>query len=168
MRAQIDWLTLTPTAPQSQALRHFQRLQHSLFGKWRFARATHARTPMLALLRARFEDLKVGCCQASMSAHRGIRGADGSIDSMAVDALVQLTADMVMEVSVPEGLEWSTRGLTIEYLRSCDGTATALARLDKTDWGQPAQVGVPVTVTDEDGAEFARAVVSFAVLPRSD
>jgi hypothetical protein len=44
----------------------------------------------------------------------------------------------------------------------------ALARLDKIDWGQAALVGVPVTVSDGQGKEVARAVISFAVTARND
>lgn len=161
-------MTLTPTAPHSETLRRYQRLRRSAFGKWRFARATSARRPLLALLHARFEELNIGVCRASMSAHRGVRGADGTIDSIAIGALAQMSADMVIEVSAPPSLQWSARGLTIEHLSRAATSATALARLDKTDWAKAALVGVPVTISDASGNEVARAVVSFAVATRND
>jgi hypothetical protein len=42
----------------------------------------------------------------------------------------------------------------------------ATARLDKTEWTGPENVGVPVTVTDESGKEVVRAVISMYVSPK--
>ena len=84
------------------------------------------------------------------------------------EALAQLTATMVIEVSVPEGLCWTLRGLTIEHLRRAESRVVALARFDKTDWAETGLVGVPVTLSEAAGNEVARAVVSFAVAMRID
>ncbi|MGC2459937.1 MAG: DUF4442 domain-containing protein [Steroidobacteraceae bacterium] len=126
------------------------------------------RTPLLAALQARFAELRVGLCRTEMRAHRRVCSADGAIDPMAISALAQLAAIMVIEVSVPEGVSWAARGLTLEHLRRVDCAVVALARLDKTDWAESGLVGVPVTISDAAGIEVARAVVSFAVAMRSD
>jgi acyl-coenzyme A thioesterase PaaI-like protein len=161
-------LTLAPSAPPSQALRRYQRLQRSILGRWRFARAARRRTPLLATLQAQFGELRVGLCRTEMHAHRRVRRADGSVDPMVISALAQLAATMVIEVSVPEGLSWTARGLTVEHLRRVESAVVALARLDKTDWSETGLVGVPVTISDAAGTEVARAVVSFAVAMRID
>jgi hypothetical protein len=161
-------LTLAHSAPPSQALRRYERAQRSALGRWLFARAARTRTPLLAALQAHFGELRVGLCRTAMHAHRRVRAADGAVDPMAISALAQLAATMLIEVSVPEGLSWTARGLTVEHLRRVDSAVNALARLDKTDWAQTGLVGVPVTITDAAGIEIARAVVSFAVTMRSD
>jgi hypothetical protein len=79
-----------------------------------------------------------------------------------------LAAIMVIEVSVPEGVGWTARGLTVEHLRRAESAVVALARLDKIDWAEPGLVGVPVTIGDAAGIEVGRAVVSFAVAMRND
>jgi hypothetical protein len=132
-------------------------------GKRRFARAAAARMPMLGNLRARFQELRVGLCRTVMDAHRRVRTIDGVIDPIALSALAQLAACMVVEVSLPAGMDWATRGITIEYLQQSRGQALALARLDRIDWNQAGPVGVPVTLSDGHGTEIARAVVSFVV-----
>jgi hypothetical protein len=40
---------------------------------------------------------------------------------------------------------------------------TATARLDKTEWSDTQNVGVPVSVVDDKGAEVVRAVISINV-----
>ncbi len=87
---------------------------------------------------------------------------------MAIGALAQLAASMVLEVSVPEGLQWQPRGLTIEHLRRAETSVAALARFDRTDWAECGMVGVPVKVSDGSGSEVARAVISFVIAARSD
>jgi hypothetical protein len=168
VRQQLDWLTTTQTAPASRTLYRYQRMQRWPWGRWRFERAAGEHIPMLTNLRAHLQELRVGLCRAMISAHRRVRTIDGTIDPIAIGALAQLAASFVIEVSVPEGLFWNSRGLTIEYLQQPASEAVALARLDKIDWGQPGLVGVPVTISDSDHQEVARAVVSFAVAARND
>jgi acyl-coenzyme A thioesterase PaaI-like protein len=167
VRAQIDWLTLAPTAPPSPLLQRYRQLEHSPLGQWRFARDTAARSPLLRALQIRFEELRVGLCRAALEPHRRARGRDGAVDPTAIGALVQLSATMLVEISVPAGVSWGIRGVTLEHLRAAESAVTALARLDKSDWGQRARIGVPVTASDAAGAEVARAVVSFDVATRS-
>jgi hypothetical protein len=154
-------------------------MQRWPWGRWRFMRTARRRIPMLATLQVQLQELRVGLCRALMNAHRQLRtieGArEGTIDPIAIGALAQISASMVIEVSVPAAHRWTARGLTIEHLSgasadetSADQTAVALARLDKIDWSHTGLVGVPVTVSDGAGKEIARAVVSFAVTARSD
>jgi acyl-coenzyme A thioesterase PaaI-like protein len=161
-------LTLTPSAPPSQALRRYQRSRGSLLGRWRFARAARLRTPLLGTLQAQFVELRVGLCRIEMQAHRRVCSADGAVDPMVISALAQLAATMVIEVSVPEGLSWTMRGLTAEHLRRAEAAVIAVARLDKTDWAETGLVGVPVTISAVATGEIARAVVSFTVATRID
>jgi acyl-coenzyme A thioesterase PaaI-like protein len=168
MRPQLDWLTMTPTAPPSRTLHLYQRMQRWPWGQWLFMRAASERIPMLTGLRAELQELRVGLCRAIMNAHRRVRTLDGGIDPIAIGALAQLAASMVIEVSVPEGMHWNARGVTIEHLQGPGPEVVAVARLDKIDWGHTALVGVPVTVSDGQGKEVARAVISFAVTARND
>jgi Domain of unknown function (DUF4442) len=161
-------LTLAPTAPPSQILRRYQRSQSSLLGRWRFERTARMRTPLLATLQAQFGELRVGLCRTEMQAHRRVCSADGAVDPMAISALAQLAATMLIEVSIPQSLSWRVRGLTAEHLRRVEAAVIAVARLDKTDWAETGLVGVPVTISEVAGVEIARAVVSFAVAMRID
>lgn len=146
----------------------YQDLSRSPLSRWRFARLTSERTPLVATLQAQCEELRPGLCRLSLAAHRRVRTAQGSIDSSAISALAQLTAAMLLDVSLPERLTAHVRGLTIEHLRDSDSGVIALARLDKEDWSQTATIGVPVTLSDAGGTEVARAVVSFRVARQDD
>ena len=90
----------------------------------------------------------------------------GTIHALAMGNLCELAAGMVTEVSVPPTLRWIPRGMTIEYLRKAQTAVTATARLDKSEWSDTQNVGVPVSVVDANGAEVVRAVISMYVSVR--
>jgi hypothetical protein len=71
----------------------------------------------------------------------------------------------VTEVTTPPGTRWIPRGMTIEYLRKAETEVSATARLDKSEWAPTGSVAVPVSVTDKNGNEVVRAVITMHVSP---
>jgi hypothetical protein len=63
-------------------------------------------------------------------------------------------------------MRWIPRGMTIEYLRKAETDVTGTARLDKTEWSGAEDVGVHVSVTDRQGTEVVRAVITMYVSER--
>lgn len=96
-----------------------------------------------------------------MASRKQVRDSQGSVRCLA--NLCELAAGMVTEVTIPPSLTWTVRGMTIEYLRRAQTGVTATARLDKTEWSDSQNVGVPVSVVDDKGAEVVRAVISINV-----
>ncbi len=105
-------------------------------------------------------------CKVSFAKRRTVLSTHGTIHALAIGNLCELAAGMVAEVSVPPTLRWTTRGMTIEYLRKAETAVTATARLDKSEWSDTQNVGVPVSVVDSNGTEVVRAVISIYVSPR--
>ena len=100
-----------------------------------------------------------------MANRKQVRDAHGSVQCLT--NLCELAAGMVTEVTIPPTLTWVTRGMTIEYLRRAHTGVTATARLDKTEWSDTQNVGVPMSVVDDNGAEVVRAVISINVSARA-
>jgi len=75
---------------------------------------------------------------------------------------------MCTEVTIPVGMRWIPRGMTIEYLAKAETDIIATARLDKTEWTGAENIGVPVSVQDANGKEVVRAVISMYVSPRKE
>ena len=84
-----------------------------------------------------------------MKKRRAVENHIGTVHALAMGNLCELAAGMCTEVTIPVGMRWIPRGMTIEYLaKARNRTSSATARLDKTEWTGPENVGVPVTVTD--------------------
>jgi acyl-coenzyme A thioesterase PaaI-like protein len=101
-----------------------------------------------------------------MPKRRAVENHIGSVHAIAMANLCELAAGLVTEVTIPSTRRWIPRGMTIEYLKRADTGVTAVARLAGVEWNGPANVAVPVSVTDESGQEVVRAVITMYVSPR--
>src|SRR4051812_33338880 len=165
---QMDWLNRTDTTSVGPTLRAWIRAQRSSFGRWLFARAVSRRAPYFATIKPKFLDLQPTQCRVSMRKRRAVENHIGTVHALAMGNLCELAAGMCTEVTIPVGMRWIPRGMTIEYLAKAETDVVATARLDKTEWTGAENVGVPVTVTDMNGKEVVRAVISMYVSPRRE
>jgi acyl-coenzyme A thioesterase PaaI-like protein len=165
---QSDWLTRSDTTSIGPTLRAWTRMQRSAFGRWLFARSVARRAPYFGTIKPRFLDLQPKLCRASMRKRRAVENHIGSVHALAMGNLCELAAGLCTEVTIPVGMRWIPRGMTIEYLAKATTDVIATARLDKTEWTGAENVAVPVTVTDTTGKEVVRAVISMYVSPRKD
>lgn len=141
-------------------------MQRTAFGRWLYAHAVARRAPYLRTIRPKLLELEPGLCRASMRKRRAVENHIGTVHALAMGNLCELAAGMCMEVTIPAGLRWIPRGMTIEYLAKAESDVTATARLDQTELARGENVGVPVTVTDTKGKEVVRAVIDMYVSPK--
>ena len=165
---QSDWLTRSDTTSVGPTLRAWMRMQRTAFGRWLFARTVSKRAPYFGTIKPRFLDLQPKLCRASMRKRRAVENHIGTVHALAMGNLCELAAGMCTEVTIPVGMRWIPRGMTIEYLAKATTDVIATARLDKTEWTGAENIAVPVTVTDTAGKEVVRAVISMYVSPRKD
>jgi acyl-coenzyme A thioesterase PaaI-like protein len=162
----MDWLTLTQTNTVGPTLAAWQKRSQSRFGRWRFARAMCRRAPYFASIVPRFIELRPALCVVVMRKDPRVASVPGTIHSLAIATLCEVAASTVTEVTIPPTMRWASRGMTIEYLRRAESDVTATARLDKNEWSDAQNVGVPVSVVDRNGTEVGRAVITMHVAPR--
>ena len=136
-------------------------------GKWLFAEIICLNAPYFATIEPRFQELRPGLCRVSMRKRRRVLNHIRTVHALAIGNLCELAAGMVMEATLPPELRWIPRGMTIEYLQKAKTDITAVARLDKQDWADGENVGVPVTALDKDGQEVVRAVITIYVSKRT-
>jgi acyl-coenzyme A thioesterase PaaI-like protein len=164
----MDWLTMTDTTSIGPTLRAWIRAHRSAFGRWLFARMVSKRAPYFGTIKPKFLDLQPTLCRVSMRKRRAVENHIGTVHALAMGNLCELAAGMCTEVTIPVGMRWIPRGMTIEYLAKAETDVTATARLDKSEWAGAENIGVPVTVHDVNGKEVVRAVISMYVSPRKE
>src|SRR5262245_25405702 len=165
---QSDWLTRSDTTSAGPTLRAWIRAQRSSFGRWLFARTVSKRAPYFGTIKPRFLDLQLKLCWVSMRKRRAVENHIGTVHALAMGNLCELAAGMCTEVTIPVGMRWIPRGMTIEYLAKAETDVTAIARLDKNEWDGAQNVAVFVIVIDTVGKEVVRAVISMYVSPRKE
>jgi acyl-coenzyme A thioesterase PaaI-like protein len=162
----MDWLTMTDTTSTGATLQAWQKRSASRLGRWLFARMVCRRAPYFASIRPRFLELRPTFCKVTMQRRRSIENHLGAIHALAIGNLCELAAGMVTEVTTPATTRWIARGMTIEYLRKAESDVYATARLDKSEWAAAGNVAVPVSVTDKNGNEVVRAVITMHISGR--
>ena len=156
---------MTETTATNPTLADWQKRSMSRFGRWMFTRTVCRRAPYFASIKPHFLELRPAVCVVLMPRHPTTAGPGRSVHALAIANLCELAADLVTEVTVPSGMTWQSRGMTIEYLRRAESDVTATARLNKTEWGETQNVAVPVTAVDRNGSEVVRAVITVRVEP---
>jgi len=154
---------MTDTTETGPTLRAWHKHSASRLGRWLFARMVCRRAPYFATIRPRFIELRPGFCKVGMLRRRRIENHLGAIHALAIGNLCELAAGMVTEVTTPPTARWIPRGMTIEYLRKAESEVSATARLDKTEWVASGNIAVPVSVTDKNGNEVVRAVITMHI-----
>jgi acyl-coenzyme A thioesterase PaaI-like protein len=156
---------MTQASSTNVTLLHWRKRASSRFGRWLFTRALCRRAPYFASIKPCFIELRPALCVIVMPRRSSTGGPAGTVHSLAIANLCELAASTVTEVTLPPGMSWQSRGMTIEYLRRAESDVTATARLDKTEWGEAQNVAVPVTAVDRNGSEVVRAVITMRVEP---
>jgi acyl-coenzyme A thioesterase PaaI-like protein len=161
----MDWLTMTDSTSMGPTLQAWHKHSASTLGRWLFARMVCRRAPYFGTIRPRFLELRPTFCKVAMRRRRAIENHLGAIHALALGNLCELAAGMVTEVTTPPTTRWIPRGMTIEYLRKAESDVSATARLDKSEWSATGNVAVPVSVTDRNGNEVVRAVITMHISP---
>jgi acyl-coenzyme A thioesterase PaaI-like protein len=161
----MDWLTMTETTSIGPTLKAWRKYCDSSWGRWLFTRLVCRRAPYFSTIRPRFVELRPTLCKVGMQRRRAIENHLGGIHALALGNLCELAAGMVTEVTTPPTTRWIPRGMTIEYLRKAESDVAATARLDKSEWAAAGNVAVPVSVTDKNGNEVVRAVITMHIAP---
>ena len=147
--------------------RVYRRLARRPLGRWLFTRLICLRAPYFASIRPLFEDLRPGSATVSMRNRRRVQNHIGTVHALAMGNLCELGAGLVMESTLPVGVRWIPKGMTIAYLAKAQTDLTATATVAGGDWAEPVDVPVEVSVRDRDGREVVRATITMYVSPAS-
>jgi len=150
----------------SEALRRWQTLSGTAFGRWLFSRMVAVKAPYFASIRAVFDVLEPGRAVARMRKRRAVTNHIGTVHAIAMANLCELVAGTVTEVSVPRSMRWIPRGMQIDYLAKAETDLTGEATLPPVTEGEAQDIVVPVTVKDRDGKTVVRAVITMYLSPR--
>jgi acyl-coenzyme A thioesterase PaaI-like protein len=157
----------TASRPLTSALVSWARITALPLGKWLFSRVVCFKAPYFTGISPRFVDLRHGFCEVTMKKRRAVQNHIGTVHAIAMCNLAELAAGTMTEATVPATHRWIPKGMTVEYLKKAGTDLRAVAKLDPVpNFGAPADVPVPVSVTDTTGAEVFRAVIVMHISPR--
>jgi acyl-coenzyme A thioesterase PaaI-like protein len=150
----------------SKALRSWQALSGTAFGRWLFSRLVCLKAPYFGSIRPVFEVLAPGAAVARIRKRRAVTNHIGTVHAIAMANLCELVAGTVTEVSIPRSMRWIPRGMHIEYLGKAETDIRAEAIMPGVTDGNPQDVVVPVDVTDRHGKRVVHADITMYLSPK--
>lgn len=134
----------------TQLAQTFSRLSRYPLGRKLFSRAVTWRAPYFASISPTFRELKPGLAEVFIRNQRKVHNHLGSVNAIAMCAMAELAAGTMMETSLPRGLRWIPRGMTVRYLKQGSTDLVARAELPQplaADF--TGDIVVPVRVRNE-------------------
>lgn len=151
---------------ESQALRSWQKLSGTAFGRWLYSRLVCLKAPYFASIRPVFEVLEPGRAVARFRKRRAVCNHIGTVHAIAMANLCELVAGTMTEVSIARSMRWIPRGMQIDYLAKAETGVRAEASFPAIDEKAAQDVVVPVSVTDSNGKPVVHADITMYVSPK--
>lgn len=146
----------------------FARLRRWPLGRRLFSRAVTWRAPYFASIAPHFRELRSGFCEVAIRDRRAVHNHLGSVNAIALCAMCELAAGIMVEASLPQSLRWIPRGMTVRYLKKAQGPLVARAEL-----AQPlaadarGDLVVPARVRNAAGETVMEADITMYLSPRA-
>lgn len=152
----------------SSVLALYRRITRWPAGHWLFSRAVCFKAPYFGSITPRFESLEPGRCSATIRHRRRVTNHLGTVHAIALCNLAELTAGVMTDASIPAGMRWIPKGMTVEYLKKAIGTMRGVATPDIPIVEAATGYDLPVTVvvTDPAGEAVFRARIAMWVSPK--
>ena len=146
----------------------YRRITRWPAGHWLFSRLVCLKAPYFATIAPRFVALEPGRCEVRIRDRRRVHNHIGTVHAIALCNLAELSAGVMTDATIPPGMRWIPRRMSVEYLKKAvgdmRGTATpeSPTRLSAEGYDWP----VNVEVSDAAGDVVFRARVMMWVAPR--
>src|SRR4249920_261743 len=114
-------------AETTPLLAMYRRFSKWPFGAWLFSRAVCWKAPYFATIAPRFTVLENGRCEATIEDRRRVHNHIGTVHAIALCNLAELTAGVMTDASLPKGMRWIPKGMTVSYLKKASGTLRGVA-----------------------------------------
>ena len=155
----------TPRVPRILAM--WRRAQRWPGGGWLFSFGVCRAAPYFGSIAPRVLVLEPNRCDARIADRRAVHNHIGTVHAIALCNLAELCAGLMTDASLPKGMRWIPKGMTVRYLMKARGTLVGSAMpatpLVVADSGY--EVPVDVVVRDAAGEAVFDARVTMWLSP---
>ena len=145
----------------------FAKLQGLPLGKRLFTLAVCFKAPYFGSISPTFAALEPGRAVVTFRNRRKVHNHLGTVNAIAMCAGCELAAGTMIDSSLPRGLRWIPRGMTVRYLKKADTDLTVTAELPQpVAAGFSGDVIVPARVRNTAGEIVMEADISMYVSPK--
>ena len=145
----------------------FQSFSRYPMGARLFSLAVTRRAPYFASISPLVRELRPGRCEVLVRNRRAVHNHIGTVHAIAMCNMCELAGGLMIDSSLPRGLRWIPKGMTVRYLKKAETDLSALAEaaLDfPPDFR--GDVVLPVQVRDSAGQVVMEADITMYVSPK--
>jgi len=100
----------------------WRRLRRWPAGEWLFSRVVCFAAPYFGSISPRVTALEEGLCEARLRDRRAVHNHIGTVHAIALCNLAELCAGLMTDASLPKGMRWIPKGMSVRYLKKATGT----------------------------------------------
>lgn len=146
----------------------YRKITRWPLGHWLFSRAVCFKAPYFGSIAPRIVRLEHGRCEAVIRDRRAVHNHIGSVHAIALCNLAELAAGVMTDASLPAGMRWIPKGMTVSYLKRAKGrmhaVATPAIAIVAAESGY--ELPVNVDVLDPAGEKVFQAEIRMWLSPR--
>jgi acyl-coenzyme A thioesterase PaaI-like protein len=138
------------------------------FGHWLFSKAVCFKAPYFGSISPVITRLEHSRCEAVIKDRRAVHNHIGSVHAIALCNLAELCAGVMTDASLPDGMRWIPKGMTVSYLKRAKGRmhATATPVIAIVPASEGYDLPVNVDVLDDAGDKVFHAEIRMWLSPK--
>jgi acyl-coenzyme A thioesterase PaaI-like protein len=148
-------------------LKTWKQMSSKPGGKRIFSIAASLKAPYFATIFPLVEELAVGRGVVSFADRKTVHNHLGSVHAIAMCNSAELAAGLATDCSVPKGMRWIPKSMTVNYVKIAKGRMTATATVPKIEAGKAQDILTTVRVTNPEGVEVFNAQITMYVSAKS-
>lgn len=119
--------------------------------------------PYFSSIQPRVTALRPGFAEATVPLRREVTNHLGTMHAIALCNAAELVGGTMTDASLPAGMRWIPKGMTVAYLAKVKSDIRAVADGSGIDWQTPGDKVVPVIVFDAAGQKVFTADITMDV-----
>jgi acyl-coenzyme A thioesterase PaaI-like protein len=127
-------------------------------GKYLFSKLVDFKAPYFGSVGAVIEVLEPNYARLRLRKRRAVQNHIGTVHVIAILNMLEKAMGVCAEASIPPGLRWIPKGMTLDYPAKAATDLTGIARIDPAGWG-PGELPVEVTAYDRDQTVVVRGTI---------
>lgn len=148
----------------NRILKTYNSLKGLPFGKRIFSFITCKSAPYFGSIKPLFEELEPGKCVIFMKKRRSVTNHIKTVHAIAMCNLVELAGGVCTDVSLPDGVRWIPKGMTVEYLALAKTDLRGVCNIDLEtlkNWDFSKDFPAAVHVSDTSGKIVMQGTINM-------
>jgi len=135
-------------------------------GKRVFSRLVGRMAPYTGTMRANIEELRDGYSRVTLADRHSVRNHLASVHAIALANLVELTGNIAVGYTLPDGARFIVAGIGLDYIKKARGTITGECQCPLIDTSARQEYQIRVLLKDEGGDVVAEGTLRTLVGPK--